>query len=113
MKRDERRNESAELRRAVARLRSSVMAITFGLAGATGMFVATALLLVRGGEDVGAHLVLLNNYFPGYSVSWLGGLIGSFYGALVGGTSGWILSRVYNYIADRRAPRAALAQPRV
>lgn len=101
------RDEVAELQRAVARLRASVMAVTFGLAGGATLFVATAWLLIRGGEPVGPHLALLNNFFPGYSVTWLGAPIGFFYGALVGAVAGWILARVYNAIADRRDPNGA------
>jgi hypothetical protein len=101
------RNEWAELQRAVARLRASVMAVTFGLAGGATLFVATAWLLIRGGEPVGPHLALLNNFFPGYSVTWLGAPIGFCYGALVGAALGWILARVYNSIADRRDPNGA------
>jgi hypothetical protein len=101
------RNEWAELQRAVARLRASVMAVTFGLAGGATLFVATVWLLIRGGEPVGPHLALLNNFFPGYSVTWLGAPIGFLYGVLVGAAVGWILARVYNSIADRRDPNGA------
>lgn len=116
MKRSARKGEAAQLQRAIARLRSSVMAVTFGLAGGVGMFVATAWLLMRGGDPVGPHLALLNNYFPGYSVTWVGVPIGFFYGALVGAAAGWLLARVYNEIADRRAaptrPEASVAGAR-
>jgi hypothetical protein len=101
------RNEVAELQRAVARLRASIMAVTFGMAGGTTLIVATVWLLIRGGNPVGPHLALLNIFFPGYSVTWLGAPIGFFYGALVGAAAGWILARVYNAIADRRDPNGA------
>ncbi len=86
---------------AVARLRASVMATTFGLAGGVGLFLATAWLVILGGEVVGPHLGLLNNYFPGYSVTWPGAFVGLFYGTLVGAAAGWILAFTYNRIADR------------
>lgn len=89
---------------AIVRLRSRIMAVTFGMAGGTALFVATVWLLVRGGPNVGLHLGLLRNYFPGYEVSWLGSLIGFGYGALVGGVFGWALSWIYNRVADRRDP---------
>jgi hypothetical protein len=90
---------------AIARLRASVMATVFGLAGGTGLFVATVWLLIRGGPNVGVHLSLLNNYFPGYSVTWLGSLIGFFYGALAGALLGWVLAWLYNRIAEHRSLR--------
>jgi len=80
------------------------MAVTFGLVGGTGLFVLTAWLLVRGGDPVGPHLALLNNYFPGYSVSWPGAFIGLAYGALVGALVGWSTAWLYNWIAASRLP---------
>ena len=92
------------LRKAVARLRASVMAVVFGLVGGSGMFVATAWLLIQGGESVGAHLSLLNNYFLGYSVTWTGSVIGFLYGGLSGGVVGWAVAWIYNRIAYSRNP---------
>jgi len=89
----------------VARLRASVMAATFALLGGVGLFVATAWLLVRGGDPVGPHLALLSNYFPGYAVTWGGAWIGLGWGALVGGVTGWSLASIYNRLADRRGAR--------
>jgi hypothetical protein len=92
---------------AIARLRASVMAVAFGLTGGVGLFAATAWLLVRGGKYVGYHLSLLNNYFPGYSVTWPGAFVGLFYGALAGGALGWTVAWIYNKVADvRHGPSA-------
>jgi hypothetical protein len=96
------KTEEELLRAAVARLRARVMAVVFGLTGGTGLFVATAWLLVRGGPNVGQHLSLLRNYFPGYSVTWPGALVGFFYGALSGIAVGWAVAWIYNLIADFR-----------
>ncbi len=93
------------LRKAVARLRASVMAVVFGFAGGTGLFVATIWLLIRGGEKVGQHLSLLGNFFPGYSVSWSGSLIGFLYGVMFGMAIGWSIAWIYNLIANFRDPR--------
>ena len=109
MRQGERETEAARLQRVIARLRSSIMAATFGLVGGTGVFVATAWLLIQGGDPVGPHLALLANYFPGYTVTWIGALIGLVYGALVGAVAGWLLAWVYNAIADRRGAPAGRA----
>jgi len=93
-----------QIRRAIVRLRSRVMAIVFGLTGGVGLSVATLWLVIRGGADVGAHLGLLRNYFPGYSVTWTGSIVGFVYGALVGALAGWSLAWVYNRVADWRDP---------
>ena len=80
----------------VLRLRARVMALVCGLVGGVGLFAATAWLLVRGGPNVGLHLGLLENYFPGYEVTWAGAAIGFVYGALVGAAAGWSLASLYN-----------------
>lgn len=94
-------SESRLLAIAVARLRASVMATTFGLAGGVGLFFATAWLVILGGDVVGPHLGLLDNYFPGYSVTWPGAFLGLIYGGAVGAAAGWILAFTYNRIAER------------
>jgi len=93
------------VRAAIVRLRSRVMAVVFGAVGGCGLFGATAWLLMRGGPNVGQHLSLLRNYFPGYSVTWPGTLLGFFYGALVGALLGWTIASVYNRVAEWRQRR--------
>ena len=89
---------------AIVRLRSRVMAMVFGMLGGTGLFVATIWLLARQGYDVGRHLNLLSNFFPGYTVTWPGAFIGFFYGALVGAILGWSVAWLYNLVAEKRHP---------
>ena len=61
-------DERQRIESAVARLRAGILAIVFGMVGGTGLFVATAWLLIKGGPNVGATLGLLGNYLPGYAV---------------------------------------------
>ena len=89
----------------VARLRAGIMALVFAFCGGIGLFVATVWLVIRGGPNVGEHLALLSNYFPGYDVSWLGSLVGLAYGALVGAVAGWSLAWIYNRLARPRLKR--------
>jgi hypothetical protein len=96
--------EQELIRTAIVRLRSRVMAVVFGMIGGTGLFVATIWLLLRRGLNVGLHLQLLGNYFPGYSVTWPGAFIGFFYGALSGAVIGWSVAWVYNLVAEKRHP---------
>ena len=98
------RREHELIETAIVRLRSRVMATVFAMVGGTGIFVATAWLLIRGGPRVGLHLGLLANYFPGYSVTWPGALIGFAYGALLGGVVGWSLAWIYNRVTNLRHP---------
>jgi hypothetical protein len=91
----------AEIERAVARLRASVMAVVMGLTAGTGLFVATIWLVVRGGPVVGPTLGLLGQYFPGYSVTFGGAFLGFFYAGVLGAAIGWSVAFVYNRVVER------------
>lgn len=99
------KTEADLLRRATARLRAGIMAIVCGMTAGTGMAAATLWLVVRDGPRVGLHLGLLGNYFPGYSVTWMGVALGFLYGTLTGAILGWSVAWVYNQVADRRPGR--------
>jgi uncharacterized membrane protein len=92
------------LRKAIARLRASILAIVCGLLAGSALAVATIWLVLRGGENVGQHLILLRNYLPFYSVTWPGAILGFFYGLLLGGLAGWTTAWIYNRIVDWRHP---------
>lgn len=102
---DRSRRERELIERAVARLRASIMALTFAGVGGCGLFLATAWLLVRGGPNVGQHLNLLGIYFPGYSVSWTGAFVGLVWGATTGAALGGLLAWLYNRLAFRDGRR--------
>ena len=91
---------------AIARLRAGIMAIVCALLAGSGLLIATAWLVIRGGPNVGQHLSLLRNYLPGYSVSWAGALLGFAYGALLGGAVGWLIAWIYTRIVNLRHPRS-------
>lgn len=88
--------------RSIARLRAGIMAIVFGVLSGTALLIATIWLLVRGGDKVGQHLQLLGHFFPGYAVTPIGALIGSFWAALAGAALGWLVAWVYNLVAGHR-----------
>lgn len=87
---------------AIARLRAGIMAIVCGLLAGSGLLIATVWLLLRGGPNVGQHLVLLRHYLPGYSVTWPGAILGFVYGAVLGGGIGWLTAWIYNRIVSLR-----------
>ena len=95
-------DERKVIEAAVARLRAGILAIVFAMLCGTGLFVATAWLLIKGGQNVGATLGLLGNYLPGYAVSWPGSIVGLVYGTVIGGAMGWSLARIYNRLARGR-----------
>ena len=86
------------LLREVIRLSRNVLGLTLGILFTAGILLATNILVLKGGPTVGAHLQLLNQYFPGYRVTFGGSLIGAVYGFAVGYVSGWIIAAVYNWI---------------
>jgi hypothetical protein len=91
-----------EVSRAIARIQTGVLTIVFAAICGLGLFLITVWLLLKDGPHVGEHLRLLGNYFPGYSVTWPGSVIGFFYGALVGGVLGWAIGTIYNRIVGIR-----------
>lgn len=97
-------DQANELSRAVARIQTAVLAVSFGLIGGLGLFAMTVWLLIKGGDQVGSHLQLLGQYFIGYSVTWRGSFVGLFYGTLLGGIVGWAIGKVYNRIVRIRFP---------
>jgi len=94
--------QKEEISRALARIRTGVLAIVCAMIGGVGLFMMTAWLLVKDGPHVGQHLQLLSNYFMGYSVTWWGSVVGLFYGALWGGVVGWAVGTIYNRIVNLR-----------
>ncbi len=89
-------------RSAAARLHRMTLCLTFAVIAGLSIFMVTAILLLKGGKSVGPHLALLGQFFPGYTVSWTGSLVGFFWGALLGGILGFIFGSVYNQVVDLR-----------
>jgi len=87
------------LEKAVARLNAKLMGIVLGTLFGIGLFVATNFLVIKGGDEVGPHLALLGNYFPGYTVTFVGSLIGFGYAFATGFLVGTAIGMVYNKIA--------------
>ncbi len=86
----------------VLHLDAKVSGIVTGLLCGVGLFLATNWLVVKGGVNVGMHLSLLNQYFPGYRVTFGGSLIGFAYAFLSGFAGGYFVACVYNWIARLR-----------
>ena len=89
-------DESQELKRSLARLNGRAWGIAIGLLFGGGLFLATMILVMKGGHDPGQHLRLLRAYFPGYTVSALGSIIGFIYAFVVCYAVGRVIGTVYN-----------------
>lgn len=79
-------------------LNARAWGIAVGLLLGGGLFVATNVLVLRGGENVGQHLGLLSVFLPGYSVTFVGSLVGFVYMFVIGYGVGRILGGVYNWL---------------
>lgn len=89
----------AELDRAIILLNAKLLGLVLGFFAGAGLFLMTVFLVLKGGPNVGAHLSLLSNFFPGYEVTWRGSVIGFCYAFAVGFVSGLVLGAVYNKVA--------------
>lgn len=94
-------DETQELKSTLARLNARAWGIAVGLLFGGGLFLATIILVARGGQNVGQHLILLREYFPGFSVTITGSFIGFVYGFVLGYAIGRIVGTVYNRLVRR------------
>lgn len=88
--------ELRQVRKTLQRMHEQGWGLACGILLGLGLFVATNVLVIRGGEVVGPHLGLLGIFFPGYRVTFLGSLIGFVYAFVVGYGFGRTVSVVYN-----------------
>ncbi|MHA2230898.1 MAG: hypothetical protein ACXAB4_00160 [Candidatus Hodarchaeales archaeon] len=93
----------------VLRMNTKFLALALGLIIGLVVFIATNWLLIKGGHTspsgeyvVGPHLQLLSQFFIGYRVSFLGSIIGFFYGFAIGTLAGTGIGLLYNKIVDLR-----------
>jgi protoporphyrinogen oxidase len=102
------------VREALAHVFTKLDPLAFG--GALGamagglLFLATLILVLKGGEIVGPRLQLLSEFMPGYTVTIEGTVVGLIYGLALGFIIGWsfayfrnIAVFLYVAIAQRRA----------
>jgi hypothetical protein len=101
------RDMERELTRMIAHLDGAILALVFGLIAGVGLFAMTAILIVEAGPDTGAHLKLLSNFFPGYSVTWRGAFIGFLWAFASGAAVGWLIGYLYNRVASIRRKSSA------
>ena len=87
------------IERVVTRMNAGLVGVVLGLLCGAVLSLATIWLVIKGGPNPGAHLVLLSQYFPGYSVTFFGSIVGFVYAFLAGLVTGAVLGAVYNKLA--------------
>ena len=93
------KTEEEILQRAMLRLNARAWGIAFGLLLGGGLFIATNVLVLKGGPTIGQHLQLVAVFFPGYRVTFVGSLIGFVYAFVLGYALGRLVGLVYNRLA--------------
>jgi GT2 family glycosyltransferase len=98
------------LSEAFARLDAVALGAGVGTLLGSAIFAATFVLLAKDGHHVGSRLALLSQFFPGYTVTWTGGLIGFLYGFVTGFLFGFSFACFRNFamrlhLGSRRVQR--------
>lgn len=93
-------DEQQAVQKVLVRMNEQAWGIAVGLLLGVGLLLATIILIVRGGENVGPHLALLSVYFPGYSVSYAGSVVGFVYAFVVGYAIGRTIVVIYNRLVN-------------
>lgn len=103
------------LAQAFPKLDRVAFAVSVGTMAGLLIFLATIILVVKGGDVVGPNLQLLNQYFPGYTVTVPGSILGLCYGFATGFVAGWgfaffrnVSVFLYTALIQRRAERLLL-----
>lgn len=94
----EKESEEQLLKHAILHLNGSILGAVLGIVLGLIIFAATNWLVIRGGPEAGTHLRLLNQFFYGYSVTFVGSLIGLVWGFAVGFIIGFLVAWIYNQI---------------
>jgi hypothetical protein len=80
-----------------ARLDPLALGVAVGWVNGLALLLATAILLLKGGEHVGQTLSLLGNYLPGFEVTWAGAAIGCAEVGLTGFALGYVGACLRNW----------------
>ena len=94
-------DENKEIQALVLRLNGRAWGMSLGLVCGVGLFLATNYLVWKGGLFPGKHLQLLKVFFPGYSVSFPGSIVGFIYAFVVGYALGRLIGTAYNRLVAR------------
>jgi len=105
----ERIQNDEKLLRGILHLNAKILGLVLGILMGLVIFIGTNWLLIKGGlmtpdgkYVVGPHLQLLGQFFIGYKVSFLGSIVGFFYGFALGTLCGAAIGWIYNKIVDFR-----------
>jgi protoporphyrinogen oxidase len=102
------------VRRAFARFDPLALGLSLGTVFGLGLFLATAILLLKGGDPIGPNLSLLGVYFLGYEVTWPGAVLGALeaglLGLLLGSGMAWMINMLVSVYEERVRGELQLAE---
>lgn len=101
--------EEVLIESAFAKIDPVALGVAVGVVSGLGIFMASAVLLLRGGSVPGPNLSLLGNYLLGFDVTWAGaviglveaGLLGFAVGAFAAGLRNWTLTGYAKFVRWR------------
>lgn len=85
-------SEDTVIEVAFAKIDPFALGVAVGVVSGLGIFMASAILLLRNGPVAGPTLSLLGNYLFGFEVTWTGAVIGLFEEGMLGFAAGSLLS---------------------
>ena len=85
---------------AFARLDQIALGFAVGSLSGLTIFLATLILILKGGNVVGPNLALLSQFFWGYTVTVGGAFIGLVYGFVTGFVVGWLIGLLRNSLVS-------------
>jgi len=88
---------------AFAKLDPLALGIAVGTVIGLGLFIATVVLLLKGGDVIGPNLSLLRNYFPWFATTWSGAFVGMIESGIFGFGSGLLIALLRNWCVEAYA----------
>lgn len=85
---------------AFAKLDRAALGVALGTLCGAAVFLATIILIMKGGAVVGPNLALLGQFFFGYTVTLTGAFVGLFYGFVLGFVVGWLIGLLRNSLVS-------------
>ena len=85
---------------AFAKLDRTALGLAVGTLCGLGVFLATFILIIKGGKVVGPNLALLGQFFYGYTVTVTGAFVGLVYGFVIGFVVGWLIALLRNSLVS-------------
>jgi protoporphyrinogen oxidase len=79
-----------------ARLDPVALGTAIGIVSGVGLWLATIVLVLKGGRTVAPTLSLLSNYLVGFKVTWAGSVVGLIEAGVLGFVLGYILAWLRN-----------------